>query len=256
MTKDLKVTLIQSDLFWENKTKNLEMFSQKISSITETTNLIVLPEMFTTGFTMNPSAFAETLNEETINWMKQKASDKNCAIVGSFICEHENKYFNRLVFMNTDGSFNTYDKKHLFSLGDENNHYSPGNKKLMIELNGWKICPFICYDLRFPEWLRNSKSNPYDLLIVIANWPERRSHPWKALLTARALENQSYVVGLNRIGYDGNNIFHSGDSQVLNAKGEKISTIQPNEEKTETISLNYSELMEFRTIFPVLNDAD
>lgn len=263
---DLKITIIQSNLHWENKEGNLKMFSERIASVSVETDLIVLPEMFTTGFSMRPEKFAEPVNGPTVSWMQQHAKSKNCVITGSFICEDNGNYFNRLVWMKPDGSFSHYDKRHLFSMGDENNHYASGNKKIIEEIKGWKICPLICYDLRFPVWSRNKvqhskfkssfSSNAYDLLIYVANWPERRAHPWKTLLLARAIENQCYVVGVNRIGMDGNEIYHSGDSAVINAKGEMISKIKPEEESVETITLKYSDLQSFRKQFPVLKDAD
>lgn len=263
---DLKITIIQSGLHWENKEKNLTMFSQKIIDITERTDLIVLPEMFPTGFSMNPKKFAEPMNGITVNWMKEKAKDKNCVITGSFIFEENGKCFNRLVWMNADGSYSTYDKRHLFRMANEDSHYTAGEKKIIVELKGWKICPLICYDLRFPVWSRNklvkiekenlNPSYEYDLLIYVANWPEIRSYPWKTLLLARALENQCYVVGLNRVGNDGNNIFHSGDSAVINAKGGIVSKTKEREESTETVTLNYSELTAFRKLFPAILDAD
>ena len=253
---DLKITIIQSDLHWENKEKNLEMFSQKIASISEVTHLIVLPEMFTTGFSMHPEVFAETMTGNTIAWMKAKAKEKNCVITGSFVCEDKGKHFNRLVWMNADGTYSTYDKRHLFRMGDEDKHYGHGEKKIIVDLKGWKICPLICYDLRFPVWARNTKENLYDILIYVANWPERRSHPWKSLLVARAIENQSYTIGGNRIGTDGNDIYHSGDSVALNFKGEVISKIESGKEAIETVTLNYKDLVEFRKMFPVMLDAD
>lgn len=260
---DLKITIIQSDLYWENKEKNLEMFSQKIAAISEQTDLIVLPEMFTTGFSMRPELFAETMSGNTIAWMKAKAKEKNCVITGSFICEEnampagrQGKHLNRLVWMNADGTYSTYDKRHLFRMGDEDNHYGHGEKKIIVDLKGWKICPLICYDLRFPVWARNTKENLYDVLIYVANWPERRAHPWKSLLVARAIENQCYTIGVNRVGNDGNDIFHSGDSVALNFKGEPISKIESGKEKAETITSNYKELENFRKMFPVMLDAD
>jgi omega-amidase len=201
---DLKITLIQSNLFWENKVKNLEQFSHKIDAISEATDLIVLPEMFTTGFSMSPEKLAENVNGETVKWMKATAHKKNCVVTGSFICEEGGNYFNRLLWVNADGTYSKYDKRHLFSMGDENNHYATGEEKLIVKLKGWKICPLICYDLRFPVWARNTKEASYDVLIYVANWPERRSYPWKTLLLARAIENQSYVIGSNRVGVDGN----------------------------------------------------
>ena len=283
---DLKITIIQSDLHWENKEKNLKMFSQKISAISDRTDLIVLPEMFTTGFSMNPKKFAEPMNGETVSWMREKAREKECVITGSFICIENGKCFNRLVWMNVDGTYSTYDKRHLFRMANEDSHYSAGQKKIIVELKGWKICPLICYDLRFPVWSRNQMENGkwemgngknesssdkeinnppstilhqhycYDLLLYVANWPEIRSYPWKTLLLARAIENQSYVAGLNRVGKDGNEIYHSGDSAVINAKGEIISKTKAHEESCETITLNYSELAEFRKNFPAILDAD
>ena len=254
--KDLKVAIIQSKLYWENKEENLKMFSAKISKINESVDLIVLPEMFTTGFTMRPKMFAEGMSGSTMNWMKKTAREKNSSVIGSFICEENKKFYNRLALVFANGTFQIYDKRHLFSMGNEQQHYQAGEERMIAEINGWKICPFICYDLRFPIWSRNTKEKPYDVLIYIANWPEKRKHPWKTLLLARAIENQAYVIGLNRVGEDGNGISHSGDSAIVNSKGEIISTIIANLESTEIISLNYQELHEFRNIFPVLNDAD
>jgi omega-amidase len=263
---DLKITIIQSNLHWENKDANLNMFSEKLAGINTETDLVILPEMFTTGFSMAPEKFAEPVNGRTVNWLREKAKEKNCVITGSFMCEENGNYFNRLIWMKADGTYSFYDKRHLFSMGDENNHYSKGNKKIIEEINGWKICPLICYDLRFPVWSRNKvqgskfqssfSNDAYDLLIYVANWPERRSHPWKTLLLARAIENQCYVAGVNRTGNDGNEIYHSGDSAVINAKGEIISKMKGEEESIETITLKYSELRAFRKAFPVLKDAD
>ena len=253
---DLKVTLIQSNLFWENKEKNLDQFSRKIDAITEPTDLIILPEMFSTGFSMNPKKLSEGMNGETVSWMKERARVKKCVVAGSFICEESGNFYNRLLWVNPDGSYSKYDKRHLFSMGDEHNHYAAGEEKLIVKIKDWKICPLICYDLRFPVWARNTHESFYDVLIYVANWPERRSHPWKTLLLARAIENQAYVIGVNRIGADGNAITHSGDSAVINPKGEIISTTKANEEATETVTLSYAELAEFRKQFPVMQDAD
>lgn len=252
---DLKITIIQTPLHWENKEKNLAMFSQKLASITEATDVIVLPEMFSTGFSMKPEKFAEPMIGATMAWITTKAKEKNCVITGSFIAEENGSYFNRMVWMRPDGTFSIYDKRHLFRMGDEHNHYSFGKNKLVVELKGWKICPLVCYDLRFPVWSRNVKSE-YDVLIYAANWPERRNHHWKTLLLARAIENQSYVIGVNRIGDDGNAISHSGDSAVIDPRGLIISKTKANEESIETVTLNYSELVEYRKAFPAALDAD
>lgn len=268
--KDLSITIIQSSLHWENVNENLKMFSENIFSIKEETDLIVLPEMFSTGFTMNNKPLAEKMNGKTFEWMKQMAKEKNCVVTGSIIIEENSKYYNRLIWMRPDGSFETYDKRHLFRYANEQDYYTAGNKKLIVDLNGWKICPMICYDLRFPVWIRNRNLIPdpspsgegrnsqveYDILIFVANWPERRNYPREALLLARAIENQSYVVGVNRVGKDGGDINHSGDSAVINPQGEVISKAKSNEETIMTVSLSYSALEEWRKKFPAWMDAD
>lgn len=265
---NLRITILQADLHWENKEENLSMFSEKITAISEETDLIILPEMFSTGFSMQPEKLAESMNGDTVSWMKKTAKEKNAVITGSFICEEEGKFYNRLVWMRPDGTYSVYNKRHLFSMGDEHNHYTAGKERIIEEVKGWKICPLICYDLRFPVWARNVEGSgiksqdtvrgdaAFDVLIYIANWPERRAYPWKTLLLARAIENQCYVAGVNRIGKDGADLYYSGDSAVINAKGEIISTLKPHEAQTETVVLSYAELEEFRKQFPVLSDAD
>ena len=253
---NLHITIIQANIVWEEKEKNLKNFSEKINKIITATDLIVLPEMFTTGFSMQAEQLAESMDGPTIHWMKTTANKKNCVITGSFICEENGYYFNRLIWMNANGSYVKYDKRHLFSMGNEDKHYTAGQEKLIVELKGWKICPLICYDLRFPVWSRNSKDKPYDLLIYIANWPQRRSLAWNTLLVARAIENQCYVIGVNRVGVDGNAIQHVGDSAVITAAGEIISTIISDEESEISMPLNYNALIEFRKLFPALSDSD
>ncbi|MBC8173456.1 MAG: amidohydrolase [Chitinophagales bacterium] len=249
---DLKVTLIQSDLAWEDKARNMGIFSQLINAC-ESTDLIILPEMFTTGFSMQAEKLAEKMDGTTMEWMYRTAQKKNCIVAGSLIIEDNKKYYNRLVWMRQDGSFEVYDKRHLFSLGDEHNHYTGGTKKIIVELKGWRIYPLICYDLRFPAWSRNTDN--YDLLMYVANWPERRIYAWKQLLIARAIENQSYVVGVNRIGTDGNNLYHSGNSAVINAMGEVIWE-SVNERAVLTTTLSKAELDETRRKLPFLDDKD
>ena len=255
MQDNLHVSIIQSSLYWENIDKNLKQFSQKISQLTKPADVIILPEMFTTGFSMNTVALAESMDGKGVAWMRQKTKEKNCCVVGSLIIKENNNYYNRLVWAYPDGSLVHYDKRHLFRMANEQQHYSPGNKKIIVEYKGWKICPLVCYDLRFPVWSRNVK-NEYDLLIYIANWPERRSHAWKSLLVARAIENFSYVAGVNRVGKDGNDVSYSGDSIVINYKGEPFNTAKVNEENAETISISHKELTEFRNSFPAFMDAD
>ena len=256
LPSNLIITIIQTKLHWHNVEANLTHFTKKLNSIVEPTDVIVLPEMFTTGFTMQPAMFAEEHEGKGLTWMKQKAIEKKCAIVGSIAVKENDHFFNRLYWVNVDGTYESYDKRHLFRMGNEHQHYVAGTKPLIIEYKGWKICPLICYDLRFPVWSRNKKKNPYDVLIYVANWPAVRSYPWEHLLIARAIENQSYVVGVNRIGDDGNNVSHSGNSLVLNAKGEKINNVKLHEDTVETSSLSYQNLMDFRKAFPVLLDGD
>ncbi len=263
--QDLKITIIQSNLHWENVQKNLDMFSEKIAAV-KNSDLIVLPEMFSTGFTMKSKEFAEDTNGKTVEWIRAQAKKTNAVVAGGIIAKKGNYFYNKLIWMRPDGTFEQYNKRHLFRMANEQQHYSPGNKKIIVDLKGWKVCPLVCYDLRFPVWSRNKTKvknkkltevkYQYDLLIYIANWPERRNHPWKTLLQARAIENLSYVVGVNRVGNDGNEIYHSGDSAIINYKGEVISKTKAHEENIETITISYNELTEFRKSFPAGLDAD
>jgi predicted amidohydrolase len=247
----INVTLIQSDIIWEDRISNLKKYQEKINQI-ESTDLIILPEMFTTGFSMSPKSISENMNGETIQWMKQNAHKMNSAICGSIIIEEDSKYFNRFIWVNPDGSIHHYDKRHLFSFAGENENYTPGNEKIIIEYKGWKICPLICYDLRFPVWSRNSED--YDLLIYVANWPDKRKSAWKSLLTARAIENQCYVIGVNRVGEDSKN-YYSGDSSLINALGETLYTNSHIEEIYSNTISKY-DLNKIRTQLPFLNDKD
>lgn len=274
---DLKITLLQSELFWEDIDANLQMFAGKISGIKEPSDLIILPEMFNTGFTMNTQSLAEGMNGRTVQWLARMARESKSVICGSLIIEEKEHYYNRLIWMKPDGDFEMYDKRHLFRMANEQNHFTAGSNKIIVTLKGWKICPLVCYDLRFPVWSRNklavsnwqsdenklaignwqsSQSPDYDALIYIASWPERRNQHWKTLLLARAIENQSYVIGVNRVGNDGNDVVYSGDSAVINAKGEIISDIQPYENGVYSYILNHIELNELRQSFPVGLDAD
>lgn len=252
---DLKITLIQNNLHWENKENNLALFSGKITSIREETDLIILPEMFSTGFTMNSITMAEKMDGPSIQWMKDVAVKKNCVVTGSIIIKEGENYFNRLIWMSPDG-FEYYDKRHLFSYAGEDKTYHPGKNKIIKTLKGWRILPLICYDLRFPVWSRRNKKEDYDLLIYVANWPEKRIYAWKQLLIARAIENQSYVIGLNRTGNDGNNIFYSGDSAIIDFQGEKILNMNANEDFTFTQTLTKVPLENFRNQFAFFQDGD
>ena len=253
--KQLTVTTLQTHLYWEDIDKNLAHFTEQLQTI-DVTDLIVLPEMFTTGFTMKPELLSESHGGKGLTWMIKSAMSKKCAIVGSISVEENGFYYNRLYWVNPDGTFVFYNKRHLFSMGKEDAHYTKGQEKIIITYKGWNICPLVCYDLRFPVWSRNTKEQSYDVLIYVANWPAVRSYPWKQLLIARAIENQCYVIGVNRIGEDGNTIAHSGDTCVLNARGEAMQQTLPNEERAEALILSYDALMDFRKTFPVLDDGD
>ncbi len=259
----LNLTLIQTNLFWEDKEANLQLLEDKIFGIKENTQLVILPEMFSTGFSMNPEELAETMDGKTMRWMKKVASDKKVIITGSLMIQEKGNYYNRLVWMLPNGQYGQYDKRHLFAYAEENKHYTAGNQRLIASVNGWKINLMVCYDLRFPVWSRQTPSPPgegrgeaeYDVLIYIANWPERRSIAWKTLLVARAIENQCYVIGVNRVGKDGHDIYHSGNSMVVDPLGE-ILYHKADDEDVFTISLEKEHLNKIREKLPFWRDAD
>ncbi len=250
----MRISVIQSDLVWENVNENLKHFSQKVLELEGETDVIVLPEMFTTGFSMKSKKLAETMDGETVSWLRDYSEEVDALIIASLIILENDKFYNRLICAFPDGKIEFYDKRHLFRMANENDYYSQGTEKLIIEYKGWRIRPLVCYDLRFPVWSRNK--NDYDLLIYIANWPERRNEPWKTLLKARAIENQAYVVGVNRVGTDENSIVYSGDSAIISPKGNLLSTIKPHKEETETVEISLDNLNQFRENFPVGKDAD
>ncbi len=268
----LTITLIQPNLTWENKKENLKMLSKKIDSIKEKTEVVILPEMFSTGFSMQPKLFAEKMparsgtdgDGETIEWMKKIASSKKIILTGSIIVEVDGKYFNRLIWMLPNGEYGYYDKRHLFAFGEEDMHYTAGKKRFIASVKGWKINLQICYDLRFPVWTRQTPALAeekgealleYDVLIYVANWPAKRSIAWKTLLQARAIENQCYVVGVNRVGNDGNGIYHGGGSMIVDPL-RKILYHKENEEDIFTYSFQKEKLDEVRNKFPFWKDAD
>ncbi len=251
---ELNVSIIQTSLFWEDKSKNLDHFTQKINELPKGAEFVILPEMFTTGFSMNPENHAENMDGSSVNWMLETAGEHNIVLSGSLIIKDEGNYFNRSVTAFPDGRVYSYDKRHLFRMGEENKHYTAGNTRLIFSYKNWRIFPLTCYDLRFPVWSRNR--GDYDLVFYVANWPEPRRHVWKNLLIARALENQVYVIGVNRIGSDGQGLNYAGDSTVIDPKGRIISSIEPYEEATETVTISLSELNNFREKFPVGKDAD
>ncbi len=251
---DLKVSLIQTDLMWEDVDSNIALLDEKIDRIGENTDLIVLPEMFTTGFSLNAGNFGQEMKGPTVKWLQTKSREKNADITGSIIIKEGGFFFNRLVWAKPKGELLTYDKGHLFRMTGEDKVYTPGRKKITVELNGWKIRPFICYDLRFPIWTRNL-DNEYDVAVFIANWPEKRSSHWKSLLQARAIENLSYVIGVNRVGRDGKGYSYSGDSSVIDPIGNVLFQKSHNE-CIHTASLSHLLVKEHRESFPAWMDAD
>ncbi|MBS1509442.1 MAG: amidohydrolase [Bacteroidetes bacterium] len=254
----LTITTIQTNLYWEDKAANLSMLQEKINSLSSKTEIVILPEMFTTGFSMRADALAETMEGETVEWMKMVSNRYNIILTGSAIIEDEGKYYNRLIWMLPNGQYGYYNKRHLFAYAEEDQHYSAGNKRLIASVKGWKINLLVCYDLRFPVWSRQKSEEgepEYDVLIYVANWPERRSHAWKTLLCARAIENQCYVVGVNRVGDDDKNIHYSGNTLVIDPMGQVLYHMAE-EEDINTITLSKDKLNEVRMKFPFLRDAD
>ena len=259
----IRLSLIQTQLHWENITKNITHFEQLIDQIDQS-DLILLPETFSTAFSMNSKSIAEPMSGEAVSWLINMASATNTAIGGSIIIEEEGKIFNRFVLAKADGQIHTYDKRHLFRMGDEDRHFSQGERLLDFNLKGWKIRPQICYDLRFPVWSRNKFhaltegciTADYDLLIYVANWPEVRVSAWQKLLFARAIENQAYVAAVNRIGEDGNGVNCSGSSMIIDYKGEIIWQAKEEREIIQTVTLEREPLNTFRQKFPVGLDAD
>lgn len=252
---NLRVTTVQSNLLWEDISANLKHFGNKLSNLKGKTDIVILPEMFTTGFTMYPERVSEVFKESlTIDWMKKMSLQINAAICGSIIIQEDGNYFNRLLWITPDGgSIQSYDKRHLFTLAGEHIPFTAGKEKLIVEYKGWKICPLVCYDLRFPVWCRNVEG--YDLLIFVANWPEKRRHHWKSLLMARAIENQCYTIGVNRVGKDENDLAYTGDTTVIDYSGEVLYQ-QSDKEEVETVEVSKEKLHNFRTKLNFLADKD
>jgi omega-amidase len=257
--EDLHISLIQSDLYWESIEANLAMFEEKIWQIEGKTDLIVLPEMFNTGFTMEAAALAEPMNSRTFRWMKQQAAQTGAVVTGSYMIKEKGGVFNRLIWMKSDGQFAYYDKRHLFRMANEHHYFIPGKDLLVVGIKGWRVCPLVCYDLRFPVWSRNTdvqdQGFKYDLLLYVANWPSTRIDAWDILLKARAIENLSYVAGLNRVGKDGQEIFYNGHSAIYDYKGEEIC-FNEGEEIILSQKLSVASLESFRSKFPANLDAD
>lgn len=252
--QDLRVTLVQSMLHWEIAAANRAMFGEKLTGLKGTTDLIVLPEMFTTGFSMRSTELAEDMNGPTVAWMREQAKALDAALYGSVIITEGGKYFNRGLFMKPDGQVTTYDKRHLFRFANETDHYSAGKERVVVEWRDWRILLQVCFDLRFPVFARNR--GDYDAILYVANWPEARRYPWSQLLIARAIENQVYVAGVNRVGMDGKGMHYTGDSVVIDPRGAIIGSVEPSQEGTATVALDWNALADFREKFPVAKDAD
>lgn len=257
----LKITLVQTDLIWENPQENLKALEEFLTALPNDTDVVVLPEMFTTGFSMNAENISSTWTSENkiLHWLQQKARQYNAAFTGTIPVRDKNHFYNRLLWVEPDGNCQFYDKRHTFSFAGEDKVYSKGDNKLLIHWRGWRICPLICYDLRFPVWSRNRINNDtadYDLLIYVANWPSVRNYPWRQLLIARSIENVSYVAGCNRIGTDANGHEYSGHSMVIDFKGAIITQPSENISTLLTATCDFKELQNFRNKFPALRDSD
>lgn len=254
MQEQLKIALIQSDLAWEKPEQNRQNFDEKISQIKESVDVIVLPEMFTSGFTMHPDHVDENMHGDTIVWMKVIAKKTNSAICGSLVISENDDFYNRFVFVKPDGTLEYYDKRHTFTLAGEHKVYKAGKSRLIVDYKGWKICTLVCYDLRFPVWARNTDN--YDILLYVANWPKPRINAWDALLKARAIENMSYCIGVNRVGLDHNNYDYSGHSAAYDGLGECITNIAPNKEQIAIATLDKNHIKDIRQGLKFLDDRD
>lgn len=261
MLEPLRVSMIQASTLWHDAAGNRELYGELIQQCPQHTDLIVLPETFLSGFSNNTREFAELMDGAGVQWLQKMAGQKRCVITGSIAVRDGERLLNRLIWMRPDGTFALYDKRHLFRMAGEHERYGSGTDRLIVELNGWRICPLICYDLRFPVFSRNrfaeksAAGRDYDLLLYVANWPAARSHPWKTLLRARAIENLSYCVGVNRVGLDGNGISYAGESVALDFLGQPLVEMDSQAGVASTI-LNAADLIEHRQRFPAFLDAD
>jgi len=254
MAQDISIATIQSPLHWHDAQANRNMFAKRLQEIKEDVDIIVLPEMFTTGFSMSASTLAEKMDGPSINWLQEMAAKMSAVITGSLIIEEGSHYYNRLIWMRPDGTYDHYDKRHLFAMAGEHEHFTAGTERLIVSYEGWRICPLVCYDLRFPAWARNQ--DEYDVLIYMANWPDKRARDWKTLIRARAIENQAYTIAVNRIGTDGNGHNYNGDSCVIDAGWDYDLYDAGDREEIQVTRLSYEHLMEVRGRLPFLKDRD
>ena len=252
--EQLHITLIQPDIVWENKAENLARYELMIGGITTSKHIVALPEMFTTGFSMAPERLAEPMDGPSVRWMADMAVKHRCILTGSLIIEEDRKYYNRMLWVQPDGTIGTYDKRHLFAYAGEDKHYTAGTTRTIAQVNGWRINLMVCYDLRFPVWARNH-GDEYDVLLYVANWPQQRSLAWKTLLQARAIENQCFVAGVNRVGRDGKDNTYTGDSAVYGPVGEVLWQ-HSHGAAVHTVTLERDVLQQVRTGLPFLADAD
>lgn len=251
----MRISIVQSNLLWEDPTANRTEFARKLASLAGQTDLVVLPEMFTSGFSMNAAVLAEPMDGPTMHWLAEQAARLNAAITGSFICLENDRFYNRLVFMRPDGRWDHYDKRHLFTLAREHETFTPGKSRTILTWQGWRICPLVCYDLRFPAWSRQPKNDAYDMLLYVANWPARRGHHWRSLLPARAIENQCFVAAVNIVGTDGAGLDYVGDSCIWDYSGQVICRLSV-EPGIYTAELNLAPMQEYRRQLAFLDDAD
>ncbi len=252
--QDLRISLVQTELHWQDPAANRQMFERLLAPLAGTTDLVVLPEMFTTGFTMAPEGLAEPEQGPTLDWMRQQAALLGAALCASLVTKAPHGFVNRLLFVTPDSTVQHYDKRHLFRMANEHQHYEAGSCRAVFDYRGWRILPTVCYDLRFPVFLRNRSD--YDLLICVANWPATRRHPWRVLLQARAIENLCYVAGVNRVGQDGKGFDYSGDSMLVDFKGQAMLDQPAGVPFVQTSTLSASALQHFREAFPAWQDAD
>lgn len=253
----LNVTLVQAALVWHDAAANRRKFETLLAPLAGKTDLVVLPEMFTTGFTMQPEQVAEIADGPTVDWLREQAAKIGAVIAGSIATREAGQYFNRLICMRPDGACQSYDKRHLFRMAHEHDHYTAGTRPLIVDIKGWRVRPLVCYDLRFPVWSRNQLggAGAYDLLLYVANWPERRRYAWQTLIKARAIENLSYCVAVNCVGQDGNGIHYTGDSAAIDFLGQPMT--EPSEQElVTTVILDGAALQTFRDKFPAHLDAD
>ncbi|MEO0726821.1 MAG: amidohydrolase [Bacteroidota bacterium] len=250
---ELRLALVQADLVWEDAGRNRDKFEPLLGGVSPGTDIVVLPEMFSTGFSMEPQRLAEPMDGPTVSWMREQAATLGAVITGSVIIEEAGKYFNRLVWITPEGELKQYNKRHLFTLAGEEKVYTAGTEQLLLTYGDWKIMPLICYDLRFPVWSRNQFQ--YDLLLYVANFPDKRGFAWRTLLQARAIENQSYTIGLNRVGTDGNGIYYAGDSMLVNYDGS-IKTHLPPREMVQEVVIRKAPQDTFRQKLAFLPDQD